>query len=63
MLNDKNVKNSCSKYQLKQMTKTREKKCCNQWKLHSEKSGLKSSKAYLQDFVQISTGEQAKVDE
>ena len=44
MLNDINVKNSWGsarcKYQLKQITKTREKKCCNQWKLNSEKKDL-----------------------
>ena len=48
MLNDINVKNSWDslrwKYQLKQIMRTRGKKCCNQWKLHSEKNKPKVSK-------------------
>ena len=48
MLNDINVKNSWDslrwKYQLKQIMRTRGKKCCNQWKLHSEKNRPKVSK-------------------
>ena len=37
-------------------------KCCNQWKLHSKKNGLKISKTQ-QHFMQISVLEQVKVDD
>ena len=39
----------------------RKKKCCNQWKLHSEKNGLKISKPYLQHFMQNSILEHVEV--
>ena len=67
MLNDINVKNLWDslrwKYQLKQIAKTREKKSCNQWKLHSEKDGVKLSKPELQHFRQYSILEQEKLAE
>ena len=51
MLNDIDVKNSCEslrcKFQLKQITKSREKQFCNERKLNSEKNGLKNSKPWL----------------
>ena len=47
MLNDINVKSSWHslrrKYQLKQITRARKKKCCNHWKLYSEKNEVNIS--------------------
>ena len=63
MLNDINVENSWEslrcKFQLKQITKSK-KKCRNQWKLQSEKNGLKISNPSFNP-LQISILEQAKV--